>query len=477
MIRNNQFYPASHRAALFLVISCAIVFSLLSNDWIAGLAVCVLWAVWRYLPTSEGPPVLSLALTFQWMQVVIGLFYYAVSGRELPAMQASEYRLMMLIGLGCIVALLFGLRCAIALLSKPRVRDKDSFLLHFSWGALLLSYAASVVLTGFLETVAWRFPQLTQGIFALSFFRYALLYLVFRYLMQGKIRWNWIMTILLGELVLGFTGFFAGFREPVAVAVLAFLEVFDRRKVRHWCALGALLLVVSFSAVLWMGVRIPYRQTFDSEATRLTRLETIASLSSRWLDRAFDTLGSDMDFLLDRLWAIHFPARALSEVPAVLPHENGALMWSALRHLATPRLLFPEKDPLPSDSELVRKYARVWVAGPEQGTSVAFGYAAESYVDFGLPWMFVPVVIFGFIMGLVYQWFWRAIRNRDIRFALITVVFWLVLYLFERSWIKTLGLSLTLIIYLGGLALILDLVFSKRGARRRRDIAVLPAHQ
>jgi len=33
----------------------------------------------------------------------------------------------------------------------------------------------------------------------------------------------------------------------------------------------------------------------------------------------------------------------------------------------------------------------------------------------------------------------------------VTVVFWLTLYLFERSWAKTLGSTITMMVYLGGL--------------------------
>ena len=37
-----------------------------------------------------------------------------------------------------------------------------------------------------------------------------------------------------------------------------------------------------------------------------------------------------------------------------------------------------------------------------------------------------------------------------------TVICWLSLYLFERSWSKTIGLGGTLMIYVGGLSFLLD---------------------
>jgi hypothetical protein len=48
------------------------------------------------------------------------------------------------------------------------------------------------------------------------------------------------------------------------------------------------------------------------------------------------------------------------------------------------------------------------------------------------------------------------------------VVFWLSLYLFERSWANMLGLSLTLLAYLGAATLLLDrLVLERAGPRSR----------
>ena len=132
-------------------------------------------------------------------------------------------------------------------------------------------------------------------------------------------------------------------------------------------------------------------------------------------------------------------------------------------HLLTPRLFFADKEVLASDSEMVLRYSGVLVAGAgwraagqEKDTNIAFGYAGESYVDFGLPLMFLPILVYGFLMGAVYRGLLAVIWHRELAIALVTVVFWLSLYLFERSWVKMLGLSVTLVLYLGGATLLLD---------------------
>ena len=98
--------------ALVAVLAGSLALSLVTGDGIAGAGILVLASVWRLLRTDEGPPVLAMAVTFQWIQVTAGLYYYGLTGRALPAIVHSDYRPMVLIGLGCVVALALGLASA-----------------------------------------------------------------------------------------------------------------------------------------------------------------------------------------------------------------------------------------------------------------------------------------------------------------------------------------------------------------------------
>jgi hypothetical protein len=452
----------------------AVVMSVLAHDWIAGFAVLLLWAAWRYLQPEIGPPVLPLAFSFQWLQVVAGIFYYAITGRQVAAMYETDYRPMVIIGLVSLCALLGGLRCGMSLIRlQPRRQSLDA---AFSWPTLIQLYLVSVMLAGFLHELAFWIPQLTQPIIISSFIRFGLLFLILRRLSRPRVRWGWVCTILTGEVLLGFTGFFAEFREALAIGALALLEVFDRRRLHHWVGLGVLGGCVLLTGLLWMAIRSEYRGELTSGAlvgSRLERLERIEALTAQWLETDLASAWADADATVHRLWAVYYPALAISRVPAVLPYEHGAIFMSAVRHVLTPRLFFPEKENPPSDSEMVRRYSGVRVAGPEQGTTIAFGYAAESYVDFGIPWMFVPIFFYGMLMGVIYRWFLHVIRLRELAVALVSVVFWLSLYQFERSWLKTLGLSGTMIVYLGGAVILLDRyisILSRRQLARARAV-------
>jgi hypothetical protein len=69
-----------------------------------------------------------------------------------------------------------------------------------------------------------------------------------------------------------------------------------------------------------------------------------------------------------------------------------------------PRILFPSKATL-NESERTNKYTLARVAGEAEGTAVSLGYPAESYIDFGIPGMFVPIFLLGIFFGWTYYWF------------------------------------------------------------------------
>jgi hypothetical protein len=427
--------------------------------WIAGLAVGVLLLIWALLSTAEGPPVLALALTYQWMQVTIGLFYSTATGEELEAMYQTDWQRMMLIGLGWVTCLAVAMFCGIVLTRHRIAPSPDAPVRAVSAKVLYVAYGASLLLTGVVQELAWKYPMFTQAILAITFTHLGLLFVLTRRFTRPRFQWEKLAMLMAIEVAVGFTGYFAGFREPIVMAGIAILEVFDRRDMRHWAFVGMLAVVLGLSSLIWMSVRGQIRQEIDDELlsnSRIERFDRARTLSTGLLTQAAADYREAATRLIDRLWAIKYPGMALDRVPSSVPHTDGELMWEAVTHLVTPRFLYPDKPELISDSDLVRKYAGANVAGSESNTSIAFGYAAESYVDYGLPWMFVPAIVWGFLLGIAFQFWQSIIRHRELAVAVTTVMFWLALYLFERSWAKTLGGTVTLMVYLGGLVYLID---------------------
>ena len=376
------------------------------------------------------------------------------------------------VGFGCWTA--SGMRMS----KVTKLYDEKKVDVAFSWHELILLYAICLGLTGIVHELAWNIPALTQGILAITFIRFGLLYLIFNRLMNPDLRFGWISLFLGGEIALGFTGFFAGFRESLIMAMLALLTRTGRWRTHQLVALGTLAGVILMTGVIWMGIKVEYRHEITSgmlSDSAIARLARVGSLAYEWLSGSVDNQINDLERMVDRLWAIYYPARAVSMVPDVLPHEDGRILLSAIRHVFMPRLFFQDKERLESDSEMVRRYTGASVAGEEQGTSIAFGYAVESYVDFGVPLMFVPVFIYGFMMGVAYVAIFRLIRHRELAIAMASILFWVSLYLFERSWVKTLGLAATLLLFLGGAVFLLDQFLLYRASKRKPSTELVPS--
>jgi uncharacterized membrane protein len=437
----------------------ALVAYLWTGDWLIPASMLVLWLCIKLVSTDDRLYVLPLALTFQWSQTTLGLFYYDFSGRTVPAIDSSDYRPMVFIGLGCVLALATGIKLGLRTRRAPDPSvPRPGFA--FDFGPLVIAYIASVFVEGTMLTIAPYYPSFRQIITTLDTARLGILFLILRRLCSPTPRWATLAAVVGMEVVLGITGFFAGFREPIVLAVLAVLEVFDRRNKQHWAAVAIAIIGVSTLGLVWMGIRGEYRREYievdQFQQSRRARVERVGDLTSTFFRNDSGSLWSTADQLVERMWAIYYPALAIARVPNVLPHTNGAFLNAALVHIVTPRVFFPDKPELTSDSEQVRKYANVRVAGRETGTTIAFGYSAEAYIDYGLPWMFLPIFAYGIAIGAAYSLFRSVIWHREIFVAFATVAFWLSVYLFERSWATMLGVTTGFMVYLGLPTVLLD---------------------
>ena len=441
------------------IVAAAIALYFYAPDPALAPSLALLWVIWRFTSVPDVPPVLPFALTYQWTQVVAGSWYIALTGRELPAFYVDGIDETVLIGLGSLASLTFGVALGIRLIRAKLAESSDAFDAFFTLRLLVVVYVGMLLGEGTIQRLAAETPTLRQALVAVQMGRYGVLFLLVRRFSKPQLQIAPIALLLLNELALGFTGFFADFKQPLAVMLLVVLEQFDRRRVSHWAAtlgLGVLGLVL---ATVWLGVRAEFREDLQRDtslSSRSARLERVLELANAWATLERETILADIDTLVDRIWVQYYPALALRRVPSALPHSDGTFLTEALVHVLMPRLFYPEKPGLQPDSEKVRYYAGVWVAGAAENTSIALGYTTEMYIDFGVPTMYLPIFAYGLVMGLAFSFFRRVIFVRELAVPLLTVVFWLSLYLYELSFAKMLGDSFTLLAYLGGLTIVID---------------------
>src|SRR4051812_10583762 len=170
-------------------------------DWLAVASVALLWLAWYQLRTQDGLTVVALAFTFQWLQVCAGTLYYEITGRISPLVLSTNVRPMVLVGLFCLLALLEGL-----VLGRRWLRQHSSGRSEPTAAALPLTqpqifglYVLSVFVQGSLQVVAWHVPQLTQGLLAIGFIRYVILFVLLRRLAQPQFRRVPFIAIVLVE--------------------------------------------------------------------------------------------------------------------------------------------------------------------------------------------------------------------------------------------------------------------------------------
>jgi hypothetical protein len=196
---------------------------------------------------------------------------------------------------------------------------------------------------------------------------------------------------------------------------------------------GALMIAALLAmALLWEGgLKSEWRQTlYEGQAGQATT-EQLANLLARAQASAKNTnytLASEA--LSARMSSgVGYFSLVLSNLEQGMPHANGQLTSRALQNVP-PRLLFPNKGVLGSDSEIVERYAGIRVAGAEEGTSIGLGFIPELFIDFGLLGAIIGCLVLGAMLGLshrILRWAGGSDMAGDLAF-LVLVFFHALVY-------------------------------------------------
>ncbi len=443
--------PPVERASVFGTwyllgwLTCLVL--LASGEWTLGPSLFVLIVGWRTLYSRNGPPVVAAAFTHQWAQVTIALLYSFLAGRRIVDMRGLDYDMMVLIGL-CSIAALFSGYYLVSRKTLARIETSTGSGSAISLRLIAFSYAAAIVSSVLIQRIAWLFSSVTQLLLIFSLARFVLLYVLTAHLMKPKPRWIAIISLIGFELALGLTGFFAVFRESLVFIALAIISSANRRRPQTWIAAFLVAAIALSAGLTWTAIKPRIRETYSDAASPFQRLVRVAAEIGPILKKSRSEWIDQSDRLVSRMWMMRYPSLVLERVPAEIPHEGGKILWGAVGNTLMPRIFFPQKGILPSESDKVRKYAGVWVAGRERSTSFAFSYPAESYVDFGWPLMLVPILAFGCLIGLADRVILAMVKTTELQSGVRVVVLWSSTYLFESSWVMMIGTAVSLFLVL-----------------------------
>lgn len=356
------------------------------------------------------PPILFFVVAFQWLEVTVKVFHSDYLGLTVEEMFGGQtINRAIELGLAGLFVLALGMRIGSArlpVLESVRMREQAlSFSLSRIWISYVIATGASMIISRFV----WTVPGLTQPLSHLAHFKWVMFFILLYAALLKKQGRSYVALALTFELILGFTGFFSKFNYSLFVFLLALVGVGYRPTPRN---IVKATLLVSLGLVLctvWMSVKTEFRDFISKGEKR----QIIAMPFKARLFKMADLIGGldlrslteGFELLIKRVAYVDIFAQVLEMVPEKIPHAEGQLWIRAIRHTVTPRLFFPDKLALGSDSELTMKYTGTYFAGEESGTSISMGYMAESYIDFGYRGMFVVIFLLGLLWGVIFKYF------------------------------------------------------------------------
>lgn len=407
----------------------------------SGIAsICLVISLWR----PGELPVLLLPLYVQFSAVALKPITTAFTNTPLEDLADFDANLVpaALFGLAGLAALAFGLRIGAG---NARVLANDATIEGWSFGRILGVTLIAILIGHALDLVAERAGGARQIVLASSGIKWVGLFALAYSALRMRRGLRWLVLIVAIELVLGMSGFFSEFRVVLFVLLAAAIAA------AQWpwqpgpiitIAVGAVLALSL--AVFWSAVKAPYRDFLNQGTGAQVVLQPLDERLAFLVDEAIKFDGRQFalgyELLLARVSYIDFLATTMERVPEALPHEDGALLGAAVLHVLTPRILFPDKPELPSDTLLTAHYTGLENAiRADANTSISIGYLGELYIDFGVSGALVAV----FLMGLACGRGYRAIRDYPrtpmlFNYGLCMMVA-LALSSFETSLIKVVG--------------------------------------
>ncbi len=440
-IANRRSLPP---ATLGIAATTFVIAGLGPNSLLAALAIGILLAGAYLLWRPGESPILLFIFCYQWLQSSIAIFqanWLGVGVIDLPSYGGNVQLAIVLSLLGLLV-LASGLRIgagAWRLQDGALARVTASQFPPQFWFHL---YCTAFLIAALAQSLTWVEPGLYQPLIALASLKWAFFWmLAYATFAQPGSNRIFLITAFTLELLLGLGGYFSDFKTPLIFTLLAAMTAGVRLSFARCLgllSLGALALTLG---IAWSAIKEDYR-TFVSGGSKaqvvtvgyFDRLSTLAAMVQQ-LDSA--SMDEGWEKLLQRVAYVNFFGVVLDTVPDIVPHGGGALWGDAIMRPFMPRLFFPEKSAI-DDSVRTNHYTGLNLPTAEEGTSISLGYMAESYIDFGIAGMMVPIFGLGLLLGRFYRWMLRGDAYRLLGMALATATISVASFL-ESSITKVIG--------------------------------------
>lgn len=412
--------------------------------WEVAESGVALSAIFLLLWRNSDPPVLLLPPLFQWTEVAIVPLSTIWKRQPLNSLSpfGANLEAAALFGLLGIVCLAFGLKIAMGRTVgiDQRLR-KEVSLMSFD---RLFRVSISLMVGGYLIAALLPFAGPAREFFHYgSNLRYVGFFMLAYWCLVRRQQMEILGLVVAFEIVFGMTGFFADFKYTLLALFVAALSARSKLTVKDAILISVSITLLFMTAIFWSEVKPTYRAFVNEGSGGQVVLVPISDridfLAQEAASFDLEKVADGFNILVARHGYIDYLARAMEFVPNGRPYENGGITLAVIQHISIPRVLYPSKPQLPSDSDVTAKYTGGDDTLGGSNTSISLGYLAELYADFGYFGALIAATVIGMILGLVYR-FLNSSRQTP---ALVTVGLTLVpafeLAYFGTAYVKIVG--------------------------------------
>lgn len=411
----------------FLVISSVFYLLLIldsPNFMMTAASIGVLILFIQLFYTLKYPGFILFGLLMQWLSVSIELHYCNFFGITLAQKYLSSTR-----GNGIPHLLdeafwlnLFGILIYATgiwlttrkVYSDPKISGAES-LAAYSPVKIIYLYVSLFVISVIIKSNLFRFASLTQLLNFMLTLKWGFFFMMVYICIKQKTNLILLTIVILVEFILGFASYFSSsFLNILVFSIIAFL--FSQTKVRaRYLIPGTVMLAgIIYFVLLWSSVKEKYRMFLNQgsreQVINVGQGEALQKFAELAGNVNTKTLVNNIGDVVDRIGYIAYFSNTLQYVPAMKPHQDGAIYWNALTFYFKPRLFFPDK-PVLDDSQHTAEYTGLYISGRESGTSISLGYVPDAYIDFGRIFMFFPILLLGMATGWLYRYFLKQAPN------------------------------------------------------------------
>lgn len=288
-----------------------------------------------------------------------------------------------------------------------------------------IAYVVAFFTMNALGAAAFAFAGLAQIIISFVKIKW-FFFLLFGYqvIIKKKMIREFLFFIGL-EFAMGFFSYFSDFKTVFFFLACLTLTFLVKVSLKHLVYAVSSLIILVFIGITWTSIKGEYRvflnQGSKSQTVQVSQEDATSKLLELVGQEKKDSSATESFF--NRMQYTYHLAKAMDQVPEVIPYQEGDNWWESLSFSLTPRYFNPDK-PVYDASKKATKYTGIAYLSGQSGVSFSLGYFADSYVDFGYYGMFIPLILIGFLYGITYFYFVKNSSNNFIfNYAVVGALF------------------------------------------------------